>query len=271
MRAETPFETFCINLADAVDRRQRMAAKAQAVGIELVFVDGVDGRRLDAAGATELGYDREARTRYGPDLEPGEIACFASHRRALSRFLESEAAFAVVLEDDAVLAEDFSRVVTAMIGARTPWDCVRLYRSPKAKAAVVVERLGSGAALAVPFHTTDGAVGMLYSRRGAAAVLRSSKRFHEPFDTHLGQGWNHGLTIFEVRPLPVATEKGPSMIDAAGRRVLARDAIRRTPLQAVAFRMRRIAASLFKRVWFVRGLAEVATARVRAGDRAPGR
>ena len=43
----------------------------------------------------------------GRSIQKGEVGCFLSHKKALEKFLTTEAKYAVVFEDDAVPNDEF--------------------------------------------------------------------------------------------------------------------------------------------------------------------
>jgi GR25 family glycosyltransferase involved in LPS biosynthesis len=64
---------ICINLDRAPERRRAMETKARHAGIELQFIQAIDGSELNLDDVP--GYDRKGRLQYAQDLKPGEVAC----------------------------------------------------------------------------------------------------------------------------------------------------------------------------------------------------
>jgi len=88
---------FVISLARAAERRATVCAHLQALGLEYELVDGVDGRALTAEEHARL---------LAPGVtfsSPGVVGCYMSHMAVYRRLVESGAAAALVLEDDAML------------------------------------------------------------------------------------------------------------------------------------------------------------------------
>ena len=118
---------FVINLPRDSARRQSMAARLDRLGHPYRFVDAVDGRALD-----QQSYDQRLRRRYfGRELTSGEVGCLLSHKRVCEIICQEKIPFAIVLEDDAVLAEKFSSVIAALLRCSDKWDLVRFVGSPK--------------------------------------------------------------------------------------------------------------------------------------------
>ena len=88
---------FVISLARAAERRATVSAHLQALGLEYELVDGVDGRALPAEEHARL---------LAPGVtfsSPGVVGCYMSHMAVYRRLVETGAAAALVLEDDATL------------------------------------------------------------------------------------------------------------------------------------------------------------------------
>jgi glycosyl transferase family 25 len=97
-------KAYVINLDRRDDRLERAQAQAAALGFDFVRVSAVDGS-LPAFQERAVGLSRSF---LGDQIGPYTLACFESHRKVWRALLESEAKFALVMEDDLVLAEDFA-------------------------------------------------------------------------------------------------------------------------------------------------------------------
>ena len=51
----------------------------------------------------------------GRGIQPGEVGCYLSHKKAIEQFLSTEAPYAIVFEDDAVPCDGFEDAVRAII------------------------------------------------------------------------------------------------------------------------------------------------------------
>lgn len=88
---------FVISLARAAERRASVCAHLQALGLEYELVEGVDGRTLPEEAHARL---------LAPGItfnSPGVVGCYMSHLAVYRRLIDSGAAAALVLEDDAAL------------------------------------------------------------------------------------------------------------------------------------------------------------------------
>ena len=210
---------LCINLQRSPDRRAIMEAEARKAGVNVTFVQAIDGRELTLDKAP--GYDRCGRLKQAPDLKPNEVACVLSHKLALEAFLESDAPAAVILEDDAVLSDRFSQFVNSMMKLPIPWNAVNLENRNRKPLRPALFKFDFGVSLHVSAWSSSGSTGRLYSREGAERVLNSLWHFRHPYDTHLGFFWRHGLSPLCSHP-PVVSSRPeiPSTISQPGEKRL---------------------------------------------------
>lgn len=101
------YAVLVINLPEAVERRERIRAHLDEIGLgSFEMIAAVRGANLSAEDRGRLADDRRSRERYGRTLTAGELGCSMSHVRTYEALLASACSFALVLEDDAVLLPD---------------------------------------------------------------------------------------------------------------------------------------------------------------------
>jgi glycosyl transferase, family 25 len=194
---------FCINLKRAPERRNSIENEAEKVGIDVIFIDAIDGNGIDPKD--QLEYNRADRLRFDQDMLPNEVACVLSHKCALETFLASGASAAVVLEDDAIISPELRSFVEASLDLAFEWDAINLENRSKKEIWPAIAKLGETRVHASAW-LSNGTTGWLYSRNGARKVLSSLGSFRHAYDTHLGFFWRHGLTAFCVTP-PLVRER----------------------------------------------------------------
>ena len=103
---------FAINLDRRADRWAGISGQLDRLGIEATRVSALDGVHAASDDFTPfVSLDGWARRRR---LDLASAACIVSHRNALARFLrETDAAAALILEDDVRLASDLPTFLTA--------------------------------------------------------------------------------------------------------------------------------------------------------------
>ena len=183
---------FLINLDQSKERLQ--SVEACFVGnTPPIRVSATDGRIC--ADLTSLGYSRTAnRKDYGRLLIRGEIGCYHSHLNAVQEFLRTTDDFCVVLEDDAVVAEDFFNFLESFLAAKKclPDDfrVMNISKSADSKytLSTEVEFTNPQVKLMRTLKFPTIARGLIYSRIGAEDLIRSGSVISKPFD-HFLQDW----------------------------------------------------------------------------------
>ena len=95
-----------ISLEKAKERRERITKQLNSLNIDAVIMDAVDGRLLSDNQLNKTIHN-PIGWRTGEKFKPGEIGCIMSHIKALNYAKEHNWEYAIILEDDIVLSEDF--------------------------------------------------------------------------------------------------------------------------------------------------------------------
>ncbi len=193
---------FCINLPARTDRRRHIEELADALGIEIEFVDGVVGKDLDLGAVPE--YDRERRLHYHVgDLSGGQVGCALAQRRALLALSKSEYDFGVVFEDDCTVEDGFLDFVREACRRTTGWDGIQLRNHYQENGDRRIERVALDLGrwkILMPQPMSLNANCYLYTRAGAAKLARWLDRFDRPADYHIRESHLAGIVLAEVSP-----------------------------------------------------------------------
>ncbi|MFA5596368.1 MAG: glycosyltransferase family 25 protein [Pusillimonas sp.] len=101
---------YVVNLATDTARRTSMQQRLAERGIQAEFFKAVDGRIMDD-NELERHVDRQKAAReYGP-LSRGEIGTSLSHIFLYRAMVENNLPYAVILEDDVCLSDDFAALL----------------------------------------------------------------------------------------------------------------------------------------------------------------
>lgn len=243
-------DVYIISLPDS-PRRASIAHALASRGVGFRFVDAFDARNLDAQAHAALTDPARAMARYGRSLSRGEVGCFLSHRNTW-KYVACTSAAAIVLEDDALLDDDFfERVLPMSADALSAHaDIVLLGRAKLSRRRVTLtylreplkraRRIGA-LSIGVPFKQwTSGAVGYWISASGARKALAHSGgpvgALLDDWPWHRTHG---GVRVAELRPYVVweGFETMPSAIEPeraalSTRRHVLRDVLL-TPLRIV--------------------------------------
>lgn len=192
-----------------------MAAQAEALGLDLHFIEAVDGRSLSERERAAYQAWRRGWT-WRAAMTPNEIACVHSHRKAMQAFLASGAPVGMVLEDDAALAPEIMTVAAEVAALAPAWDLVRFCAAAPQDAGAELAALPSGRRLVMRRKWTLWAVATLYHRASAERFLAGSARFFEAFDNLQGRPWVAGGYVLELdRPAAGPTPGAPSTLETA--------------------------------------------------------
>ena len=94
-----------LSLPDCHDRRARVSAALDGLGLPFEFVDAVDGRR-GLPPEYESQIDRPLARKLGRNFSDVEFACALSHINIYRRIVSENIDYALVMEDDAVPQPD---------------------------------------------------------------------------------------------------------------------------------------------------------------------
>lgn len=192
--------TWVVNLDRAAERLQRIAPQLQGAGLAWTRLPAVDGRQLQPAQLAAL--DSEAyRRKHGMEPALGELGCYLSHVGVMQAFLASPHAYALVLEDDALLTPALPAVLRGLIANPTRWDMVKLSAVHSGTPQPVLE-VAPGHHLAVMLSRCTGSSAYAINRAAAERYLAELLPMSLPYDHVFDQGWRFGLKVRMVTPTP---------------------------------------------------------------------
>ncbi len=195
---------YLINLDRSRERLAVMASRLAAAGIAFERVPAVDGATLDDAALA----GHSPGNRYYKPLRRGEVGCYLSHLEVMRRFVASGKPYALVLEDDVVLADGFAALVVTAIAQRArtvdpllAWDVLKL--AARRRRYIDLGPLDAGHRLveygpSVPATTAAA----LWTQAGARRWLQAYPGVMRPVDCDLQHPWESGLEILSVHPAP---------------------------------------------------------------------
>lgn len=211
--------TFIISI-DPPDgpRRRSAAAQMKAIGWPFAMVEGcvASDEQIDALYSAPLNRWRTKRP-----LALGEVAIYASHRRALRTFLDSDAKHGLILEDDFgfVEPERFAARIEALLSTSIAWDVIKLFDfQPRG----VARRRPAGDIHIVHYVSpTAGMVGYLVSREGAGKLLSRQSVFRQ-IDEDTKYYWELDLRVYSTEPnlvREISADLGGSLIETERQRI----------------------------------------------------
>lgn len=108
-------QTYVINLARSVDRREHITAELRKTGLDYTIVTAIDGRDLDVNNPDVVEPSLLAKWPF----PGGGAGCALSHIKAYQKVLDDGGDVALILEDDIALPADLGALADAVAGHLT--------------------------------------------------------------------------------------------------------------------------------------------------------
>lgn len=136
----------------------------------------------------------------GRYITAGEVACYVSHMKALSEFVDSGLPYTCIFEDDVELDVDFAAVVKEL-AERVQYGIVKLeglglYDINVGRKVATA----CGRKVLFRFKPSTGAAAYFITRAAAKKLLASLAPIREPYDSWLRQYWRHQIPVYELSP-----------------------------------------------------------------------
>lgn len=211
MKSELKY--YVINLDRSPERLNEFKDNFSSIGIYVERVEAVDGQLNDLTLHFD---DRLCRKEMGRSIQPGEVGCYLSHVKAIQKFWESDAEYAIILEDDASPSDDFLQVVDDLISLLRKKD-VNVYAinlgASDFKYSSNYCKAGS-AMLRCSHRFPMLATAILWSKSGAKLFLENHKVIGMPYDNYLRFLFSGTNKSFSIHPSIVNASGASSDIEA---------------------------------------------------------
>ncbi len=229
---------FIINLDRSPDRFQQISGRLSELGVSFERVAAIDGNTISTGERRKLNPNR-----IWLKITDSEIACYASHLKALALIVERSAAKAMILEDDVLIDDDFSLWLDGS------------YCIPEDVDVLKFEGFGSSHTLRIPIYhyatrditfaykPTGGAAAYLITLAGAKKVLKNLDVVRDQIDTDLFAYWITGLRTYELYPFPVRQQAGPSTINHSRAKISLRMKVARNVIKRY-FKVKRLYSAI---------------------------
>ncbi len=191
---------YVINLESATKRWLHIQSTFAELEIPFTRVSAVDGKtlRLEPAEYLESWY----RCLHGRETNPPEVGCYLSHLKVLRSFLETDAEFALICEDDIGPNPDVIAVLEKALRLPRFWNILRL-SGLSAGRPLKVRRVLADYWLCLNLGRIKGSGTYLVDRKAANVLVTRLLPMVVPYDHALDREWFHGLTAACVFPYPV--------------------------------------------------------------------
>ncbi len=242
--AKTPlpssaFAAFYINLDRDVARRIRFEEELLDSSIHAERISAVDGRAVPDW----------LRSFYDDRMGPGEVGCSASHLSICKMIVARGLPFALVLEDDARIAQDCrTAIANAVRAAPRDWDVIRLIES-SSRPVQELARVGGGRTLVRYLRVPRSTTGLVISQAGARKLLKP-RLVKEPIDVEIRWPWQLDLNVYGIHPPPITQASGRELEST----IVARSRPqKRNQLQRMIFNIRKMGLPVYLACCFTSG------------------
>ncbi|MFP4793960.1 glycosyltransferase family 25 protein [Pasteurella multocida] len=215
---------FVISLKDS-PRRAIISQRLNGLKLNFTFIDGINGKMLSDAEKQAIDYEfypkQFAASR---PLTIGEIGCAMSHLLIYKMILEQNIDKAIILEDDAIVSQEFEHIVLDSLNKVPNTVDILFYEHGKAKTYFCQKNLIEGYRL-VHYRTPSKrskrtitrATAYLITQEGANKLLKLAYPIRMPADYLTGALQLTGLNAYGVEP-PCVFRGIDSEIDAMEQR-----------------------------------------------------
>ena len=199
-------QCYVINLDRSKKRMSEFSEAFNGTNLKVKRIAAVDGNLINIKSFAD---DNLCRKKMGRSIQPGEVGCFLSHKKALEIFLSTDLEYAIVFEDDAIPKDGFRDTIESLIE--------KFLENNKKTAAI---NLG-----AVDFKYSSGvlpiknnivrcahrfpmlATGVLWTRSGAKKFLENASVVTMPYDNFLRFLFSGTNSVFSLQP-PIIHSSG---------------------------------------------------------------
>ena len=201
---------YVINLDGRPDRWAFMSEQCDRLGIEATRIPAVDAELLAKRPAADVRKQGRRLKEWRGGLNPGALACAYSHLKALQAFQESGEPAALILEDDAELADDTPGLLESVDWWPAGTHIVRLedsvLPSPRWYRAAPLWRSSGKTPSGRELHRLErwipGAAAYLINRRGADIAIPAFADPYYPAD-HILFDLRYDMTARRLQTLQI--------------------------------------------------------------------
>ena len=197
--AAPEFVTYVINMESATDRMAHIDAGLARAQISYIRQPGVMGMKLPYS--SENFSDRSYKYWHGRCWAPRELGCYLSHIQCLCNFLETDAPYALILEDDVKLTDNIRDILKNAIEHASDWNMLRLSTVNNGK-WWPVRKLGLQS-LAICLTREEGSGGYLVDRKAAACMVEKLLPMRLEWGISFDLERLLGFKTLAVYPLPI--------------------------------------------------------------------
>ncbi|MGB2739694.1 MAG: glycosyltransferase family 25 protein [Cognaticolwellia sp.] len=195
---------YVVNLDCAETRMQSMDQQLSNLGVSYQRISAVKGIDLSANEIEKVYSSKLNQKNFRYNLSLGEIGCYMSHRKIWQKMVEQNIEFAVILEDDLVVNENFLGLLSQVDSLKN-YDLIKLADNRNFPAAEKKKIAGNFELInfkTIPNCTT----GYTISLSGAKKLL-TRELFYRPVDIDLQFCKELNLSVYGLQPYPITENR----------------------------------------------------------------
>lgn len=189
---------FVVNLLTRDDRWSSIKSASDKANLEINRIEAIDGQMIaetDWTNADRCAFARNTAR----EIYPGEYGCYFSHMKALKAFVDSEAQFGIILEDDVLPNSDLHQRVVSIIEESIEFDVIKLVNH-RAVGFITLSKTSKGDKVGRTLFGPQGsAAAYLVSRKGALQIINRRKVMCLPWDVALERYWEIDANVLTVK------------------------------------------------------------------------
>jgi len=179
---------FVINLKKDINRRLQISQRLESLNLDYEIFEGTNGKELKA-NEINLIYQRyNSRKKRMRELTHGQIGCASSHLNLYMEILKRDLEMALILEDDAVLMDNFVEAMQLVNYLPKNWEIFLLgYSSSRdipchfrVHLPKEIYKFGVG----VSPKKRGCLHGYIINQRGAKRMIEHGKKLYQPIDMY---------------------------------------------------------------------------------------
>lgn len=154
-----------------------MEKQSAELKLPMTRVCGLDGKNMDDATFGKFRPKLLSWFLHGHHRTKGELCCAASHRKAYQQIYDNDHDWAIVLEDDAQLPDDFAQKIKEIEEKTREYDFVTLYLTRNRGSTTTVADFAYGGQLVTIAGMRTSSAALLVRRSGAHNYLKAKQIF----------------------------------------------------------------------------------------------
>ena len=190
---------YVINLDASKKRLDKFKAAFNKTKLKIERISAVDGNLIDIEAFSD---NDMCQKQMGRGMQPGEVGCYLSHKKAIEQFLSTDAPYAIIFEDDAIPDEGFEDVLYAIIekflnynSSAVAVNLGALDFKYSSKVLPINNRI-----LRCAHRFPMLATAVLWTRSGAKTFLDNASPITMPYDNFLRYLFSGTNTAFSIQP-----------------------------------------------------------------------